>query len=479
MKAPAAAAADTGAANSGRRAGQSGPDGTGTPGQRRLEGLDAFRGCLIALRILVGSQVAAIAAPFMLHAHGFGLTVADLVFPGFLFIMGLTIPVSMSAFLRPPVSPGGWDRPGYLVRIARRAALLYGAGMFLGAYPFLPEILEHLRFVGVLQRLGIVYLVVAVLYITCAWSVLPAEPTGAGACRPRPWSGGLGRLLARVLLLGGFPFLCVSVWIVATYTFRSPWPECAEVSGLVPDCSLQAYVDTGVWGAGHNFDGGRFDPEGLVSTLVAVVNCWAGAVIGMDVVRNKAGYKAAGPVRRRVRVLGCVGAVCVGAGLVLSRVIPIGKQLWTPSYALVTVGIMTAGFALVLLAFDGGLWPRRLERPPALATAWGVRRWVSGGGGLGGMLSRGAAPVGDTLVALGRNPLFFYMLSELVITTLDYIPVRYHGREGSLWSVGAEAGLAPWLGGPLAAMMWALLWLLLFYAPLARLLVARGWYLRV
>ncbi|GAA4930221.1 acyltransferase family protein [Streptomyces coeruleoprunus] len=426
------------------------------PARRRIDGLDAFRGCLVVLRILVGSQVAGIAASVMLHADGFGLTVADLVFPGFLFIMGMAIPVSMSAFLRPPVAhdPGGRpDRRPHLLRIVRRAGLLYAIGMFLGTYPFLPETLEHLRFTGVLQRLGVVYLVVALLYVTCAWSLLPAGGRAASG----------GRFLARVFMLGGFPLLCATFWVVGTYTFHNPWPECADARGLVADCSLQAYVDTNLWGVQHNFDGAAFDPEGVMSTLVAVVNCWAGLVVGMDIVRNKPRYSVTGGVRRRASSLIATGTACAGAGLALGLVIPIGKHLWTPSYALVTVGIMTAGFGLVLLAFDGGLLPK----PGDPDGAGGPR------------VGRGRGLVGDTLVALGRNPLFFYVLSELVIITLNYIPVRYRGREESLWTVGAEVGLASWLPGPLASMVWALLWLLLFYVPLARLLVARGWYIRV
>ncbi|MFJ7275517.1 hypothetical protein [Kitasatospora sp. NPDC098663] len=145
-------------------------------------------------------------------------------------------------------------------------------------------------------------------------------------------------------------------------------------------------------------------------------------------------------------------------GLALGLVIPIGKQLWTPSYALVTIGIMAVGFGVVLLLFDGGLWAGR---------------------GPGAAVRRGSGPVGGTLVALGRNPLFFYVLSELVIDTLDYLPVRYHGRHGSVRSVGAEVGLASWLPAPVASLVWALLWLLLFYVPIARLLTSRGWYIRV
>ncbi|RST18314.1 hypothetical protein E2C00_21645 [Streptomyces sp. WAC05374] len=433
------------------------------PARRRIAGLDAFRGCLVVLRILVGSQVWGLASSVMLHAEGFGLTVADLVFPGFLFIMGLAIPVSMSVFLRSPASHDAGERPdrhAHLLRIVRRAGLLYVIGAFLGAYPFLPEALEHLRFTGVLQRLGIVYLVVSLLYVTCAWSLLPA-----GGTRGRG-----GRLLARTFLLGGFPLLCMAFWVVSTYTFHNPWPECVGVRGLVAECSLEAYVDTSLWGVEHNFDGARFDPEGVMSTWVAVVNCWAGLVVGMDVVRNRARYRTTGGVRRRVALLIACGTGCAVAGLALGLVIPIGKHLWTPSYALVTVGIMTVGFGLVLLVFDGELWPKADE--PA-----GV------GGASAGRLSRavrrGFGPVGDTLVALGRNPLFFYVLSELVIITLNHIPVRYHGGEESLWTVGAELGLASWMPGPLASMVWALLWLLLFYVPIARLLMARGWYIRV
>ncbi|MFJ8165516.1 acyltransferase family protein [Streptomyces sp. NPDC096136] len=458
-----------------------------SPGRRRLDGLDAFRGCLVVLRILVGSQVAGLAGSVMQHAEPFGLTFADLVFPGFLFIMGMAIPVSMSAFLRPETAhgPGGPDRRPHILRIVRRAALLYAIGMFLNAYPFLPENLEHLRFVGVLQRLGVVYLIVSILYVTCAWSLLPfsSGATAEGAAAPlvaaRPRAV---RLLVRAFLLGGFPLLCAGLWIVTTYTFHNPWPECAGIHGLVPACSLEAYVDTNIWGVRHNFEGGAFDPEGLMSTLVAVVNCWAGLLIGADIVRNKPRYSAIGGVRRRVSLLISAGAVCVGAGLALGLVIPVGKPLWTPSYALVTVGIMTAAFGFVLLAFDGGLWPMSGCAAHALGpgSGSGSRRWLpSAAVRVSGAVRRGLVPVGDTLIALGRNPLFFYVLSELVITTLDYIPVRYHGRNESMWSLGAEVFLVPWMPAPLASMVWALVWLLLFYVPLGRLLVARGWYVRV
>ncbi|WP_158717337.1 hypothetical protein [Streptomyces sp. NRRL F-4474] len=401
----------------------------------------------------------------------------------------MAIPVSMSAFLRPPAAhpPGGLHRRTHLLRIARRAVLLYAIGTFLGVYPFLPELVDHLRFTGVLQRLGVVYLVVSLLYITCAWSLLQAdggrktlqdEPAAAARVgRPRR----SGRLLARMFLLGGFPLLCAGLWIAATYTFHNPWPECAGVRGLAADCSLQAYVDTSVWGVGHNFDGAKFDPEGLVSTLVAAVNCWAGLMVGMDIVRNKPHYSTVAAVRRRVVLLIATGTACAAAGDVLGLAIPIGKHLWTPSYALVAIGIMTAGFALVLLAFDGKLWPAP-DHPGdigAAGTGSSLGRRVPGApAGVSGAIRRGLVLVGETLVALGRNPLFFYALSELVITTLNYIPVQYHGREESVWTVGAGLGLASGMPGPLASMVWATLWLLLFYAFLARLLVA-GWYIRV
>ncbi|MFE2324364.1 acyltransferase family protein [Streptomyces sp. NPDC059385] len=451
------------------------------PAHRRLDALDASRGSVVVLRIFIGSQVAEIAAPVLLHADGFGLTVADLVFPGFLFIMGMAVPVSMSAFLRPPAAhgPGRPGRQPYVLRIARRAALLYAIGMFLNAFPFLPEVVEQLRFVGVLQRLAVVYLVVSLLYITCAWSMLPVNGD------PVETAGGRHRLLrssTRAFLLGGFPLISVAAWIVATYTFHNPWPECAHVQALVPNCSLEAYIDTNTWGVEHNFEAAKFDPEGLMSTLVALANCWAGLVIGMDIVRNKQCYRESGGVRRRSSSLIVVGLLCVGAGLTLGLVIPIGKQLWTPSFALVTIGITTVGFAVVLLAFDVRLWPSPHSLTSGGRSGAGrhLGHWLSSSCmDVTAVARRGVSPVGATLVALGRNPLFFYVLSELVITTLDYIPIRYHGKDGSAWSVGAEVGLASWLPPPLASMVWALLWLLLFYVPLARLLVSRGWYIRV
>ncbi|MGW7343956.1 hypothetical protein [Streptomyces sp. NPDC054854] len=456
------------------------------PARRRLDALDASRGSLVALRVFIGSQVAEIASPALQHAHGFGLTVADLVLPGFLFTMGMAVPVSMSAFLRTPREgrPREHTKQPHLLRIVRRATLLYAIGFLLGVYPFLPETLEHVRFVGVLQRLAVAYLTVSLLYVTCAWSMRPVGIPPASedkAVPPTRVHSRIVRSLARASLLGGFPLVCVVLWIVATYTFHNPWPQCADVRELVPDCSLEAYLDTNTWGAEHNLDGGTFDPEGLMSTLVAVVNCWAGLVIGMDIVRNKQRYHTTGGVRRRACLLIAVGVTCGGVGLTLSTLIPIGKQLWTPSYALVTIGIMTVGFGLAALAFDGGLWSSPHGRSGGGSGAGNqpVRRLSSAWRGVSTVVRRGTAPVGDALLALGRNPLFFYVLSELVIVTLDYIPVRYHGEEWTAWSVCAGAGLATWMPAPLASVVWAALWLLLFYVPLARLLVSRGWYIRV
>ncbi|MFG2623253.1 hypothetical protein ACGFXC_37170 [Streptomyces sp. NPDC048507] len=438
--------------------------------------MDASRGALVALRIFIGSQVAGLAAPVLQHPDGFGLTFADLVLPGFLFFMGMAVPVSMSALLRPPATPVPAATPHrrpHLLRIARRAALLYAIGMFLNAYPFLPEVLEHWRFVGVMQRLAFAYLAVSLLYVTCAPSLLPpggpasatkATTTPLGA-RPRPV-----RFPARAMLLGGFPLLCLALWTIATYTFHNPWPECAGVPPLTRDCSLQAYIDTTWWGTEHNFDGGKFDPEGVMSTLVAVVNCWAGLAVGLDVIHNRQCYRTIDGVRRRASLLITVGALCAGGGLVLGQVIPIGKQLWTPSFALVTIGIMTAGFGLFLLALDGRRRPTPSGPPhpstsPPTGTSTAARNRL--------------APVSDTLVALGRNPLLFYVLSELVITTLDYIPVRHAGPDTTLWTMGPEAALAAGLPAALTSILWALLWLTLFYVPIARLLTSRGWYLRV
>ncbi|MGP3684263.1 hypothetical protein ACTVZO_06050 [Streptomyces sp. IBSNAI002] len=345
--------------------------------------------------------------------------------------------------------------------------------------------LEHWRFVGVMQRLAFAYLAVSLLYITCAWSLVSTDRPAAAQDATSARVGGrarAARFLARTLLLGGFPLVCLTVWTVATYSFHNAWPECAEVRVLTPDCSLQAYLDTSVWGTRHNFEGGKSDPEGLLSTLVAVVNCWAGLLVGLDVVRNKQRYSTMRAVRRRASLLMSLGVICAGGGLALGLLIPIGKQLWTPSFALVTIGIMTAGFGLVLLVSDGCRWPPphgRVGDDTPLPANRIPRGSASAHHGLTAAARRRLASTGGTVVAFGRNPLFFYVLSELVITTLDYIPLRYHGEDTTLWSVGAQAGEAVGLPGPLASIIWALLWLSLFHAPLARLLTSRRWYIRV
>jgi len=277
----------------------------------RLTSLDAFRGLTIAGMILVNNpgSWSYVYAPLR-HAEWHGWTPTDLIFPFFLFIVGVAIPFSF----RKRLERG--DARGDLVRhVLRRSGILFGLGLLMAAYPRFD--LANLRIMGVLQRIGLVYLVAAPAFL---------------------YLGRKGRGALAVILLLGY-------WALMT---QVPVPGFGR-GDLSPDGNLAAYLDRLVFG--HRLWQDTWDPEGLLSTLPAVVTSILGLFTGEWLLtRRAAGGKA----------LGLVGAGVAGLalGLLWGRSFPINKSLWTSSYVL-----FTAGAGLLLLAFfywsmEGRGWKR-------------------------------------------------------------------------------------------------------------------------
>lgn len=262
-------------------------------GTRRLAALDAARGLTVVFMILVENQGdGAHAFPGMAHARWHGFTFADLVFPGFLFVMG----ASMALSLRP-------DRPGVHGRVVRRAVLLFGLGLLLNLIPHFD--VGHVRVMGVLQRIGIAYLVASLL-------VLHAPL----------------RKQVRVALVA-----LVAYW--AMLLLPVPGHEAASLS---PEVNVAGAVDREVLGAAHVYKGGGYDPEGLLSTIPAVVTVLAG-------------FWAASWLRRQSVTSGTTRQMAVSAtllvvlGVAWGQVLPVNKRLWTSSFV-----VLTAGLSLLLLA---------------------------------------------------------------------------------------------------------------------------------
>ncbi len=264
----------------------------------RLESLDAFRGLTIAGMILVNNPGSwSHVYPPLLHAEWHGWTPTDLIFPFFLFIVGVSIPFSFGKRLG-----RGDSRRELLKHIGRRSVILFGLGLFMAAFPRF-DIL-NLRIMGVLQRIGVVYLLAAPTYL-----FLHRKARGA---------------LLISLLLG--------YWALLTLV---PVPGFGP-GDLSPEGNLGAYLDRLL--LGDHLWREMWDPEGLLSTLPAMGTTLLGIFAG-EWIRG-------GESRTRVTVglLG-VGLAAVALGSAWGLVFPINKGIWTSSYV-----VFTAGAASVLLA---------------------------------------------------------------------------------------------------------------------------------
>lgn len=306
----------------------------------RYLALDAFRGITIALMILVNTpgSWSHVYAP-LLHANWDGCTPTDLVFPFFLFIIGSAM---FFSFKKSDFAA----TPEQFVRIVKRGFIIFFIGFMLNVIPFTTPI-EDLRIMGVLQRIGIAYAVAAAL----------------------------------VLLLNRRGIFIFSAIILLAY-----WGILLSIgeNALTIEGNIIRQFDLAILGANHMYTmrGVSFDPEGLLSTIPAVVNM----LLGFELTRYLTSIK---DKNTSVIKLIIIGGLAIGFGALWSLVLPINKSLWTSSYV-----IYTTGFACLLLA--AFIW---------LIDIKGQDKLVS------------------PLLVYGTNPLFVFVLSFVFVTIYLNIPV--------------------------------------------------------
>jgi predicted acyltransferase len=241
--------------------------------------------------------------PPLRHAAWHGWTPTDLIFPFFLFIVGVTTHLSLS---RRRVR--GVTDSGLAAQVLRRGGIIILLGLLLSAFPFFPlERLTEIRIPGVLQRIGLVYLVTGLLTLkTTARS----------------------EIVIATVILAGYNVLLAVV----------PVPGVGHPAIAPPDSTMAAWLDRRVLD-GHLWAVTRtWDPEGLLPTVPAIATCLLGVVAGRWITRTE-------PLSRRVRGLFAAGGLGLAAGWAWNAVLPINKNLWTSSYV-----VFTAGMACVVLA---------------------------------------------------------------------------------------------------------------------------------
>jgi predicted acyltransferase len=276
--------------------------------------LDVFRGITIAAMILVNDpgSWSHIYAPLE-HAEWNGWTPTDLIFPFFLFIVGVSMTLSFASR-----AAHGVTRTSLALHVVRRSAVIFAIGLFLNGFPDFD--LHTIRILGVLQRIALCYLAAGLLYLaTCR--------RGSAADGKVGVRGKVGVTAAVVVVL------LVGYWALMTFV---PVPGYGA-GHLGKDDNLGAYIDRALMD-GHLWSESKtWDPEGLLSTLPAIATTLLGVLAG-DWLRSerKSACKALGLV--------IAGVALMLVGQLLHPYFPINKNLWTSTYVL-----FTGGFGMLLL----------------------------------------------------------------------------------------------------------------------------------
>lgn len=278
---------------------------------QRIKAIDVMRGLTVALMIVVNNPGSweHIYAPLR-HAEFNGLTPTDLVFPFFMFIMGVCTCLSLSKY----GFKASWSSIG---KIVRRTLVIVFIGVLLNACGSLIHggihSLDSLRYMGVLQRLGLCY--------------------------------GITALLSVLVNHKSFPYIIAAV--LAAYSVLLLLGNGFVLSSENICCK----IDTWAFGAKHLYtgDGFPFDPEGLGSTPSAVCQVMIGFLCGKMLMEPR-------DSREKMLLLLLAGFAMMACGWLLSYGIPVNKKVWSPTFVLVTCGAAMSLLSLMMWTLDGNIW---------------------------------------------------------------------------------------------------------------------------
>ncbi|HWH51740.1 MAG TPA: DUF5009 domain-containing protein [Gemmatimonadaceae bacterium] len=394
------------------------PVPTGKPARERLLSLDVFRGLTIAGMLLVNDPGTwSSIYPPLEHAAWNGWTPTDLVFPFFLFIVGITTHLSLTSR-----RARGDDDAAIRRQIIRRGLLIFLFGFLMNGFPFFtwgsvagiahPTIVQrvvdrllHWRIMGVLQRIGLAYICAALL--------------SQGKSLKR-------QLITIVVLLYGY-------WFAMTVL---PVPDSGAMGQLVlGDASrtMAAWwdrflLDWSRFGLGNHtwVNSVTWDPEGLFSTIPAIATTMLGNLAGQWIGTKR-------PLLDRLAALFAAGALGMVAGLMWNWSFPINKSIWTSSYVVFTAGMACVAIATIMWIVD----------------VQGVKRWTK------------------PLVIYGMNPMVAFVGSGVMERCIYSIfTVPYHGKSTALETALYEWGFHSWLEPVNASLAFAIAFVLLWFGIL-------------
>ena len=263
----------------------------------RLVSLDAFRGITIAGMLLVNNPGSwgAIYPPLK-HAAWNGWTPTDLIFPFFVFIVGVAMTFSFGKLVE-----RGASQHELMLKTAKRSLLIFLVGLALHSFPWWGYDYAHLRIPGVLQRIAIAYLFASAIYL---------------------YTSLRGQIIAVATLLIGY-------WAIQVL---GPGAN-GMPSALLPGLDFGSVVDRAVFGSDHMWRESRtWDPEGLISTIPAIGTALLGGFAGTWIRSNRGQLE-------KVVGLFIAGSAGIVLGVMWGWLFPINKSLWTSSYVLFTAGM--------------------------------------------------------------------------------------------------------------------------------------------
>lgn len=286
---------------------------TDTPA--RLLSLDFFRGATVAAMILVNNpgDWGNIYAPLE-HAEWNGCTPTDLIFPFFLFIVGVSIAYAMGSKKTDPATHNKT-----ILKALKRAFILFGLGVFLSLFPkvFTDPIgaFQHVRIPGVLQRIAVVFFISSIIFLKNS-----------------------EKNIFRILIA-----LLAVYWALMTFV---PVPG-VGYANLEKETNLGAWIDRGILTEAHLWKSAKtWDPEGIFSTIPAIATGLFGILVGVYLKRKDIDAAS------KIAWLFTTGCAAVVLGLLWDLQFPINKSLWTSSFVLYTGGLATVILALSYWIID-------------------------------------------------------------------------------------------------------------------------------
>jgi predicted acyltransferase len=387
--------------------------------RERLQSLDVFRGLTIAGMLLVNNPGTWSAIyPPLEHATWNGWTPTDLIFPFFLFIAGVTTHLSLTAR-----RARGDDEGAIRRQIIRRGLLIFLLGFLVNGFPFFTwgdvagvadptfiqrvvDRLYHWRIMGVLQRIGLAYMIGGLLSQgksvkrqVATIAILLYGYWFAMTLLPVPDSGAMG-----LLVLGDGPRTMAAWWD-------------------------RLLLDWSRWGLGNHLwvSSKTWDPEGIFSTIPAVATAMLGNLAGQWLSVRRA-------LSERLNGMFAVGAIGMMAGLMWNWSFPINKSLWTSSYVVFAGGMATLSIATIMWVVD----------------VQHIRGWTK------------------PFVVYGMNPMVAFVGSGVMARCIYSIfTVNYNGNKISLEAAIYRSLFASWLEPVNASLAFAItfvtFWFLILY----------------